>query len=301
MISTFKANDEFDPLVQYLMGTRSNAPIEQLREKASAENAKNFLTYSFTRDCQILNPAQRDRLCEFMNFMWTNSADATTVGRVDMRLVVPDKPFVDILNTVEHMEESSTEPNGQVAVRKLQQAYANVPGSHRRTEAPKIALRQTRGPTNACINFHCDGGYATSTTQIALNEPSEYEGGRLIFFVNDVVHVLERPAGSMVQHPPEVLHGVSSLTSGTRQSLFVVDKANGLGEDGVITVTSEHVQSFVDSLRPRPADCVVCTTHMATHVLHPCGHMCLCSRCVTALQVCPKCRAPTENKIRVFF
>lgn len=274
MISTFTTNDELDPLVQYLMGTRSHAPIEQLRQKASAEKAEDFLTYSFEQDCQILNPAQRDRLREFLNFMWTNSAHATTVGRVDMRLVVPDKPFVDILNTVD-TEANDTEPHAQVAVRKLQQAFANVPGSRRLTEI-KIALRQTRGPTNACINFHCDGGYATSTTQIALNEPSEYEGGRLIFFINDMVHVLERPAGFMVQHPAKVLHGVLSLTSGTRQSLFVVDKkANGLGEDGVITVTSEHVQSFVDSLCPKPADCIACMTHMATHVLHPCGHMCL--------------------------
>jgi hypothetical protein len=36
----------------------------------------------------------------------------------------------------------------------------------------EMALRMTRGPTKACIDFHCDGFYATSTSQIALNDPN---------------------------------------------------------------------------------------------------------------------------------
>ena len=63
---------------------------------------------------------------------------------------------------------------------------------------------QTVGPTNACINFHCDGIHASGTLQIALNELTEYDRGCLVFFVDDKVHVLEHPSGSLCQHPPKV-------------------------------------------------------------------------------------------------
>jgi hypothetical protein len=109
----------------------------------------------------------------------------------------------------------------------------------------KIALRMTRGPTNSCINFHCDGGYATSTSQIPLNSTSEYEGGALYFFVSNQLLKVPRRQGSLVQHPPNVLHGVTSVVHGTRKSLFIVDIANGLGEKGVVSLTADHVKAFL--------------------------------------------------------
>ena len=87
--------------------------------------------------------------------------------------------------------------------------------------------------------------------QVAINDPSEYTGGRLCFFVNDQLHVLERPAGSVCQHPRHVLHAVTALTRGTRKSLFVVDHTNGLGEGNVVTVTKDHVKAFLAA--PKPA------------------------------------------------
>ena len=106
-------------------------------------------------------------------------------------------------------------------------------GRYRYERGFKVALRATLGPTNSCIDFHCDGGYATSTSQIPLNSPSEYKGGQLCFFVNDRLHFVTRPRGSLVQHPPNVLHGVTQVTEGMRKSLFIVDVTNGLGEEGV--------------------------------------------------------------------
>ncbi len=113
----------------------------------------------------------------------------------------------------------------------------------------KVALRMTRGPTNNCIDFHCDGGYATSTSQIPLNSPSEYRGGQLCFFVNDQLQFVPRPRGSLVQHPPSVLHGVTAVTDGTRKSLFIVDEKNGLGENGVVNLTSDDVVYFLAARR----------------------------------------------------
>lgn len=108
----------------------------------------------------------------------------------------------------------------------------------------KIALRMTRGPTNSCINFHCDGGYATSTSQIPLNNTLEYDGGELVYFTNDQLHHIPRPPGSLVQHPPNILHGVTSVTRGTRKSMFILDESNGLGEEGVVTLTDDDITSF---------------------------------------------------------
>jgi len=295
MISTFTSNDPSDELVQYLMGMRADAPLEQLRAKARSQGSHDFSTFLFKQSCHILNPAQRGRLCDFMDFMWTQ--EASDDSRVDMRLALPDQQFLDLLGPLE--TDKDPETRARTVLCKLQRAFRNLPDA--RGQA-KIALRQTRGPTNACIKFHCDGGYATSTTQIALNEPTEYEGGRLVYFVNDKVHVLERPAGSMVQHPPKVLHGVTSLASGTRQSLFVVDHSNGLGESGVIVVAPEHVCSFCEALRPKVEDCVACTAgRVSTHLLSSCGHVCLCDRCVEAVEVCPKCSRTVEGKIKVLF
>ena len=102
----------------------------------------------------------------------------------------------------------------------------------------------TCGPTNSCINFHCDGGYASSTSQIPLNPASEYDGGEIVYFMNNQLHHVPRISGSLVQHPPTILHGVTSVTRGTRKSLFVVDESNGLGENGVIALTDNHVDAF---------------------------------------------------------
>ena len=118
--------------------------------------------------------------------------------------------------------------------------------------------KMTRGPTNACINFHCNEALETkATVQIALNDSADYAGGRLCFFAmkenaqEDELTILERPAGSVCVHRTHVLHAVTSLTSGTRQSLFVVDATNGLGENGVVGVTASDVQSFLKARRER--------------------------------------------------
>ena len=54
-------------------------------------------------------------------------------------------------------------------------------------------------PEKFCIDFHCDGGYATeSTSQIPLNKQSKYMGRQLCFFVNDELHFFHRHPGSLV-------------------------------------------------------------------------------------------------------
>ena len=134
--------------------------------------------------------------------------------------------------------------NLSVKFRRLFHQVKHI-GNNNSSGGYKVALRATRGPTNSCIDFHCDGGYATSTSQIPLNSPTEYEGGQICFFVNDHLHFVPRPRGSLVQHPPNILHGVTQVTEGMRKSLFIVDKSNGLGENGVVNLTDDDVTSFL--------------------------------------------------------
>ena len=131
-------------------------------------------------------------------------------------------------------------------LKRLFDAVPNSRGGH------KVALRMTKGPTNSCIDFHTDNGIshdlASSTSQIPLNSTSEYKGGQLCFFVNDHLHMVPRKAGSLVQHPPNILHGVTSVTEGERKSLFILDVTNGLGEGGVVKLTSDHIDSFLTEI-----------------------------------------------------
>ena len=238
MISTFTANNTNDPLIRYLMlsdEARASAvlPVRELRAKHRSSGADRFSTFSFSTDSKALEANARERLSAFVEFIWILTASSYPADRVDMRVVIPDAQFISLLPSSDRL--------GQPALDKLKQLFHDIPNS---ANGCKIALRMTKGPSNACINFHCDGSYATGTVQIALNEPNEYKGGRLCYFVNDQLLSLERPAGSVCQHPAKVLHAVTALTEGTRKSLFVVDTTNGLGEGGIVTVTQQHVDAF---------------------------------------------------------
>ena len=147
-------------------------------------------------------------------------------------------------------------------VGELYEVFYEVPDAR---DNPKYALRMTKASHN-CINFHCDGYYASSTSQIPLNEPAEYKGGKLCYFVNDQLHFVPRTPGSLVQHPPKVLHGVTRVTEGTRKSFFIVDSSNGLGrslDNDVVQLEAETIVSFLASMsekrdcKPSAADHIV--------------------------------------------
>lgn len=46
--------------------------------------------------------------------------------------------------------------------------------------------------------------------------------------------------------------------------------------------------------------CVVCITHERSHVVVPCGHMCLCERCVDRVTECPMCRGHAQCIVKVY-
>ena len=100
-----------------------------------------------------------------------------------------------------------------------------------------IVLRRTEGPVDGCIDFHCDEG-AEFTVQIALNDDSEYDGGKLCFVTKGEAQDLKlsipkRRAGTTTSHGGRILHGVTKLFKGVRYGLFVLDRDIGLGDEEV--------------------------------------------------------------------
>jgi len=89
-----------------------------------------------------------------------------------------------------------------------------------------IILRRCRAE-GLCINFHLD--YSQKTMQIALNDDTEYVGGRLVFATNDgALYVPCRPAGSATIHNNTVVHGVSTFYTGVRYGLFFLKTGSGV-------------------------------------------------------------------------
>lgn len=243
MISTFTSNDAADPLIAYLMAPRDALPplpLQELRQKFSSENANDFLKFKYTESsADYLSLETCNLLASFLDYMWISKAPKTAV---DLRIVVLDDIFIRLLNMSSKRVETS-----KYVMCWLRARFREIPGSENRK--PKIAMRITKGPTDACINFHCDGNYATGTVQVALNDPAEYSGGTLCFFLNDQIHELPRPIGSVTQHPAKVLHAVRRLFHGSRKSLFVVDEQNGLGEGTILKVDSEDLHDFEKWIR----------------------------------------------------
>jgi hypothetical protein len=78
---------------------------------------------------------------------------------------------------------------------------------------------------NKIINFHTD--FSQKTMQIALNNDSEYKGGKITFINNDgTILQPERNAGSYTIHNAGIVHGVNKLENGVRYSLFLCDTHN---------------------------------------------------------------------------
>lgn len=127
-------------------------------------------------------------------------------------------------------------------IEKLKTRFYSVPGSESSTF--KIVLSLTKGPS-PCANFECLQTDARSTSEVLLNSPEDYKGGEMAFFVNDEVDILPRAAGSLVQYPPKVLRGITSVVEGTRMSLLILDKDDAAGIDLPLTLTGDDVVSFL--------------------------------------------------------
>eukprot|EP00756_Hemistasia_phaeocysticola_P034822 Hpha_TRINITY_DN16543_c0_g3::TRINITY_DN16543_c0_g3_i1::g.136088::m.136088 len=186
-----------------------------------------------------------------------------------MRLVFPDEHFFDLFGFAPLAALKARFKGKRWSTDRL----TSREGPHRFHDS-KLALRITKGPSRACIEFHFDAGgahcygqgngtigrhfqregeflhgfntyqTASHTLQMPLNPRDEYDGGELLFLSKGQLYTVEREVGSLSSHGCDVFHAVRAVHRGIRKSLFVVDYGNSLGEEGVKTVTAQHIVDF---------------------------------------------------------
>jgi hypothetical protein len=102
---------------------------------------------------------------------------------------------------------------GEEAIKELDSLFGEV--------SDDIVLRRC-DYLNHCIDFHVD--YAYKTLQVALNDDSEYEGGRLVFVSNGKLEIPKRKCGTITLHEKNIIHGVTALRSGVRYGLLILNR-----------------------------------------------------------------------------
>ena len=175
---------------------------------------------------KLLNHNQRKKIIEFMDNVHKHYAK----NKKDIKIVFGNKKG----------------ENNQVAFCSLLgnydgEIYDNIV-RYNKSEDVKIVLRRT-SCVDGCINFHCDNG-SKHTVQITLNCDTEYKGGRIVFYTKNGFSIHKRPAGFLTSHDWNILHGVTKIHSGVRYSLFVVDKTNELGREGVYYMDVSDINTF---------------------------------------------------------
>lgn len=340
MISTFDSADSSDPLVAYLStipNGPSHCPDEAVRrllhEKAKAQGAvTNAYGYTYSPDTGILRPYHLDMLSRLVDHVWERQHDPASTTEVDMRMVISRPLMLSLFKQYERVANGFLE---QDECRRIN-VYADeivqlLQRLHSGRHPKKFAFRRTQGPTDACINFHCDGDGAYETVQITLNDGSEYDGGRLVYFCNNGrLEVPPRSKGAMTCHGRSVFHAVTPLRSGVRKNLFIVDMSNELGEErhgDIHTIDNDDITTFInrdhiccrnttntqedvhrhDTHEPEPGEvnlqfeCVICMDRARAYVILPCGHLCICGVCKGSVGQCPICRANIMQIKRVYF
>ncbi len=85
-------------------------------------------------------------------------------------------------------------------------------------------LQLTRYSTGDFFDWHLDFGAGAISARklsmtIQLSDPDEYEGGDLQFMINQNIVTAPRERGTIVIFPSFIMHRVTPITKGTRQSI----------------------------------------------------------------------------------
>jgi ubiquitin len=163
MISDFSFNDLSDALTAYLMAEEQTKEMElplkeELESRSKALRAMQKAGYEvrYTNDT-VLSEAMRGQLVAFSDAYChvMHSQDPTCGALKDAKIVFSGHVGLALFD----------ELLGQPKAAQLKTLHK---------DHSKIVLRRTEGPSEGCIAFHVDGGYATETVQMTLNEPTSY-------------------------------------------------------------------------------------------------------------------------------
>jgi hypothetical protein len=256
MISTFTTTSDACAFNRFLLDpTRWRVPpISAFVKKWNDRTLRDFELIQDRRE--LLSATQR-RLCiRFMDILWKLKLSwlrAQSDGEpvCDLKVKFTSKKAARALLR-------GLDPGGDADHNR--NAYKELLALHPGDGA--LAMRRTHAPSSGAIGWHFDGQYATSTVQVALNDPSTYEAGRLMYFTPQRgVEVPSRQVGDITRHCRRCLHGVTRLTAGTRYSLFVVDSLNGLGDNCVVEPDVELVQMVLSLIDCEDSETAAVSAH----------------------------------------
>lgn len=269
-----------------------------LMQNMEASPTEEYVIFD-EEDHNLTNELIRNRCMGFLDYMWTKSN-----AQEDMKLRFSDEVAFQLI--------------GEEPCKKL---FNLVPSAGKHNlSGPMLVLRLTKGETQGCIKFHVDKGIGypnahRKTVQVSLNDDISYNGGKLVFVVGEgKLEIPKRSAGTMTVHGSNILHAVTKLWEGSRYGLFVLDKSSGLGDTQVIDPKMEDVMAFlnddtgkIDEENWNTTTCVICSMQKPTHVILPCGHLCLCHKRICnekylsgGVDECPLCRKKIKEIKKVY-
>jgi len=192
---------------------------------SSLPNAKpNSLFHSYDTE-EYLSKAQRETIITNIDAAWeTFKNEGLTNNNNDLYFVRQDSTISDfkiILATrqLEKMTKSSETVNNLYSL--LYRHKDGEAAKEQNNTAISLVVRRCTQIGHA-IKFHTD--VSIRTLQVPLNDT--FVGGDLVFATNGKICVPQRPAGSATVHGNDIAHGVTTLRSGIRYSLFLLLQQN---------------------------------------------------------------------------
>eukprot|EP01094_Clydonella_sp_ATCC50884_P028763 TRINITY_DN8747_c0_g1_i1.p1 TRINITY_DN8747_c0_g1~~TRINITY_DN8747_c0_g1_i1.p1 ORF type:complete len:421 (+),score=99.55 TRINITY_DN8747_c0_g1_i1:89-1264(+) len=184
-------------------------------------------------------------------------------------------------------------PGGKYTARLKMEGCASSKMKFQVDVGPALQLRVRTSPL------------ATTLTPVTLPRTSED-------FLEELQGVVHAALGDDAPGRVDELALAMEVGDGTLVPLKTPVAVTQLAEDDVVVVlgpqgATEHKEDVaaaaveIDAaVRAEAALCVVCFVEPKSHVLLPCGHICLCGTCASALAYCPLCRAGVDSVHRVY-
>lgn len=161
-------------------------------------------TFDFLDDLAIETINEYFKFCSFVDGSLSGSKDKTRKWNEEIFDTLHGQALIDYTDKIIKNAEQFT--------------YTILP---RATTVPKF-VRYKEGMHYAYHNdFYLHNQVRTDySVTIALNDPSEYEGGELVFKIGDNEITNKLPAGKGIVYPTGTLHKVNEVTSGERRVII---------------------------------------------------------------------------------
>ena len=244
MIGIFAANEDIaSSLLLDKIDTASSAEVADL---ISSLNASADVGFTFIPNSNsVVGPKEQADLRARVDAEWAmlksqaNDNGESDAELEDFKLFLSNKEIQNILGVAKVNELAIQFAHARESFSNTQADTHNTHNTHNTWDQVIIRICTSYGKR---INMHIDK--SPQTMQVALNDDTTYEGGRLVFaFGNNnnsnssnshsnnsnnnlKLVVPQRAAGCITIHENRIAHGVTELKAGVRYGLFFIKNTN---------------------------------------------------------------------------